>query len=132
MPPHPDQRLKILPTASLIGCPVTDRLGRWSGRVEELLVDMESGRIAYVVLSSPVGSLNGRLVPLPLEILTWSREADRLVLSVPSPWLEEAPGFDETDWPDVTDRSWGRKVHEHFGCQPYWKAPAKLATDFND
>jgi len=117
MPAH---NLQILPAASLVGSPVTDRLGRWSGKVEEILVDVECSRIAYVVLSSPVGSLNGRLVPLPWEVLDWSPEADRLVLTVPSPRIEKAPGFDKTDWPDVTDRSWGRKVYEHFGCQPYW------------
>ena len=35
--------------------------------------------------------------------------------------LENAPGFDKDDWPDMADRAWGTTVHSHYGQRPCWK-----------
>jgi hypothetical protein len=34
--------------------------------------------------------------------------------------LENAPGFDKNNWPDMSDTGWGRGVYDYYGLDPYW------------
>jgi hypothetical protein len=35
--------------------------------------------------------------------------------------LKNAEGFDKDHWPDMTDPTWGTRIHEHYGTRPYWE-----------
>jgi hypothetical protein len=45
---------------------------------------------------------------------------DKCVLDVSKERLEQAPGFDKANWPDLSDRTWGARVYEFYGVTPYW------------
>lgn len=112
---------RVLPTSSLAHQRVVNAAGEDLGRVEELMVDVESGRIAYAVLS--FGGFLGfadKLFAIPFEALAIDNEHERFELDVPRERLEQAQGFYKDDWPDFADRRWGEGVYRHYGVATYW------------
>ena len=39
--------------------------------------------------------------------------------------MQNAPGFDKDNWPDMADATWGKQVQSHYGHKPYWKEPIR-------
>jgi hypothetical protein len=35
--------------------------------------------------------------------------------------LDDALGFDKSNWPDMADRRWETDIHQHYRTQPYWE-----------
>ena len=42
--------------------------------------------------------------------------------------LENAPGFDQDNWPDMADTNWGSKIHTYYGAVPYWDSAKEEKT----
>lgn len=101
--------------ADLQGQPLIDSEGVELGNVAELVVDVQSGRIAFAVVSS--GGFLGigdRLFAVPWQVVEVDRDC-RLVLSVPRKHLDDSAGFDRENWPAMDDPLWTREVHRQFG-----------------
>ncbi len=99
------------------------------GKIKEIMLDVRSGRIAYVVLSS--GGLLGigdKLLALPWGVLTLDTVRKCFLLSVSSERVKNAPGFDKDHWPTMADPSWATLLHEYYGSAPYWQ-PAGAGLD---
>ena len=91
------------------------------GKIEHLMIDLESGRIAYAVLSfGGFLGMGDKLFAIPWSALSVDTVEHRFVLNVDKALLKEAPGFDKEHWPNMADRSWGAKVCTYYGAQPYW------------
>lgn len=106
----------------LIGKSVQNRAGEDLGDIEDIVIDMGEGRIAYAVLS--FGGFLGvgdKFFALPPDMLEWSPEDDTLLLNVDKSSLEKAPGFDKDNWPDLADRKWGSSIYSYYGRSPYWE-----------
>lgn len=113
---------KILSSSTLTGDPVVDPAGEKLGKLDELMIDVDRGGIAYAVLS--VGGLFGmgdKLFAIPWSALRVDTEEKQLVLNVSKEQLEHAPGFDKSNWPDFADQMWGATVHRHYGVRPFWE-----------
>ena len=111
----------VLSAGSLAGTRVVNAEGEDLGRIEELMIDLPSGRVAYAVLS--FGGFLGfgdKLFALPFEALAIDPEQERFRLDVSRERLEQAEGFDKDDWPDFADRRWGEGVYRHYGVATYW------------
>jgi sporulation protein YlmC with PRC-barrel domain len=116
-----EDRPRVLSVGSLTGTRVVNADGEDLGRVEELMLDLPSGRVAYAVLS--FGGFLGfgdKLFALPFEALALDPERERFLLDVPRERLEQAEGFDKNDWPDFADRRWGEGVYRHYGVATWW------------
>lgn len=110
-----------LSATTLIGDDIRNREGETVGTLKEIMLDHESGRIAYAVLS--VGGFLGmgeRLFAVPWNSLDLDASNHALIFDVDKDRLSKAPGFDPDNWPDMSDRTWGEEVHEFYGTQPYW------------
>lgn len=95
-----------------------DRLGR----VEDIMIDLKAGRIAYAVLS--VGGFLGvgdRRFPVPWSALQL-RSDGGFILDVDKEMFMNAPGFTE-DWEKSTNREWMAKVYQYYDYEPYWVEP---------
>ena len=91
------------------------------GKIEHLMIDMESGRIAYAVLSfGGFLGMGDKLFAIPWSSLKVDTVEHRFVLNVDKELLKAAPGFDKEHWPDMADRTWGAKVYTYYGAKPYW------------
>ncbi|MEW5745805.1 MAG: PRC-barrel domain-containing protein [Nitrospirota bacterium] len=115
-------RSYLIRGTKLIGKEVENRAGEDLGDIEDIVIDLSQGRIAYAVLS--FGGFLGagdRFFAIPPEALEWSADDDRLILDVDKRSLERAPGFDKDNGPDMADRAWGSSIYRFYGRSPYWE-----------
>ena len=113
---------RVLSASTLAGDPVSNAEGERLGKIEEFMIDLDSGRVAYAVLS--FGGFLGvgdKLFAVPWSALHLDTESHEFVLNVDKRVLKNAPGFDKDNWPDFADRSWGAGVFGHYGIKPYWQ-----------
>lgn len=106
---------RILGASTLTKDSVRDRKHEEVGSIKELMIDVPSGRIAYAVLS--VGGFLGmgdKLFAIPWESLDLDEDRKCFILDVDKSRLENAPGFDKSNWPEMNDANWGNTV------QTYW------------
>jgi sporulation protein YlmC with PRC-barrel domain len=110
-----------LSASSLTGNHVKNTAGEDLGSVKDLMIDLTNGHVAYAVLS--FGGFLGfgnKLFAVPFSALRIDSSDHTFVLNVDQEKLEESHGFDPDDWPDMSDESWARGVHEHYDVSPYW------------
>ena len=98
--------MALLPIGSVCGSAVKGSDGESLGSITEVMVDSESGAVAYAVLS--YGGLLG--VGEKLFAIPWSRFRidpvdNRISLDAPQARLEALPGFDKDAWPTGPDPS---------------------------
>ncbi len=109
---------------------VTNASGEKLGNIEDLMIDLQSGRIAYAVLSfGGFMGMRNKLFAIPWELLCldnkWNYQdiyRQRIVFNVPKEKLEQAPGFDRDNWPREPDKNWLKDVYSYYGCAPYWES----------
>jgi len=112
---------RVLSASTLIGDSVHNNAGEKLGKVEELMMDLEQGRVAYAVLSfGGFLGMGNKLFAIPWDAFTLDTDEHSFILNVPKDRLESAPGFDKDDWPDFADRKWGQTIHSYYGTRPYW------------
>jgi sporulation protein YlmC with PRC-barrel domain len=112
-----------LSASTISGDPVVNRQGEDLGKIEDLVLDIDSGRVAYAVLSfGGFLGMGDKLFALPWQSLELDADNHRFILDVAKERLENAPGFDKDHWPNMADRKWGATVHQYYGHQPYWSA----------
>jgi sporulation protein YlmC with PRC-barrel domain len=121
---------EVMDAATLIGDSVVNAADEDLGKVEAIMLDVQSGRIAYAVLS--FGGFLGmgtKLFAIPWSALTLDTEEKRFILDVPKDKLENAPGFDKDHWPSMADRQWASDLHSYYNASPYWEDEASTARD---
>ena len=102
----------VVSASKIIGEAVINRQNESLGKIDELVIDAEEGRLAYAVLS--FGGFIGvgdKLFAVPWTAFEFSNTENKLILNVDKEKLEAAPGFDkDAKWPDFADRTWGGGV----------------------
>jgi sporulation protein YlmC with PRC-barrel domain len=110
-----------LSATTLIGDRVVNPKGEDLGKIEDLMIDPEQGRVGYAVLSfGGFLGMGDKLFAVPMQALRLSREDKRFILDVDKERLKNAPGFDKNNWPDINDRSFGTTVYGYYNTKPYW------------
>jgi sporulation protein YlmC with PRC-barrel domain len=115
--PGPD----VMAAATLDGNKVLSSDGEDIGKVKDIMLDVGSGRVAYVVLSS--GGFLGigdKLLAIPWSALTLDTEQKCFLLAMTAERVRNAPGFDKDHWPSMADQTWATSVHQYYGSEPYW------------
>jgi len=113
---------EIMAADTLEGDSVVNARGEDLGKIEDIMLDVQRGRIAYAVLSS--GGFLGmgdKLFAIPWNVLTLDADRKCFVLDVDKERLENAPGFDKDHWPSMADMRWASEVHSFYGQRPYWE-----------
>jgi hypothetical protein len=89
------------------------------GDIKEIMLDMQTGQVAYAVLA--FGGFLGmgeKLFAVPWQALHLDTVNHRFVLDVEKERLKHAPGFDKDAWPDMADVQWASEVHSFYGTDP--------------
>ncbi len=112
----------VMSASTLIGDSVVNAHGEDLGKVEEIMVHIDSGKVAYAVLSfGGFLGIGDKLFAIPWEALTLDEDNHRFILNVDKERLEQAPGFDKDHWPDMADPKWGTEIYRYYGYkQPAW------------
>jgi sporulation protein YlmC with PRC-barrel domain len=117
--PGPD----IMAAGTLEGDRILSTDGDEVGKVKDIMLDVQTGRIAYVVMSS--GGFLGigdKLLAIPWSALTLDTTRKCFLLSVSSERIKNAPGFDKQHWPSMADTTWATSIHQYYGREPYWRS----------
>jgi hypothetical protein len=106
------------------------------GKIEDLMIDLENGRVAYAVLSfGGFLGLGNKLFAVPWEALTARPHEHAFVLNVGKETLEKAEGFDKDDWPVTCEqlatstREWLANIYTCYGYKPYWQTEVLEQTE---
>lgn len=111
-----------LSAGTLIGDRVNNRAGENVGTLKDIMLDLESGHIAYAVIScGGFLGMGDKLFAVPWNALELDSTNHAIIFDVDRDRLMQAPGFDKDNWPDMSDRTWGVGVHEFYGTRPYWE-----------
>lgn len=111
----------VMSTGTLTGDAVRNLEGEKLGKLEDFVVDLDSGRVRYAVLSfGGLAGIGDKLFAVPPETLSIDTDEKCLVFNVDKEQLKNAPGFDKDNWPDFADPALGSSVYGHYGKQPYW------------
>jgi sporulation protein YlmC with PRC-barrel domain len=113
---------RVLSASSICSDHVRNAAGEDLGKIEELMMDLDSGRIAYAVLSfGGFLKMGNKLFAVPWQALKADTVNKQFILDVPRSVLENAPGFDKDKWPNMADPTFGADVYRHYGYKPYWE-----------
>jgi len=105
---------------TLIGDSVVNAAEEDLGDIKEIMLDMQTGQVAYAVLA--FGGFLGvgeKLFAVPWQALHLDTVNKRFVLNVDKDRLKTAPGFDKDAWPDMSDLSWASGIHSFYGTDPH-------------
>jgi sporulation protein YlmC with PRC-barrel domain len=115
---------RVLSASSIIGDSVRNSQNEDLGNIEELMVDLNSGRIAYAVLSfGGFLGLGDKLFAIPWHALKVQPDEHAFLLEADKETLKTAPGFDKNNWPDMADPKWGSEIYNFYGQRGYWENP---------
>ncbi|MDW5549508.1 PRC-barrel domain-containing protein [Methanosarcina sp.] len=111
----------FLSASTLKGDKVVNAAGEDIGKIEELMIDLRDGRLAYVVMSfGGFLGLGDKLFAIPWQAFRLKLHDHAFILDVPKDVLEKAEGFDKDNWP-ITSREWVSTLYSYYGYQPYWQ-----------
>ena len=111
----------VLSASSLKGDNVVNHQGEALGKIEEIMIDLDRGRIAFAVLSFGwFLGMGDKLFAIPWQAFSVDTVQKRLVLNTKKELLEKATGFDKSNWPNMADPTWGSTVYGYYGYKPYW------------
>ena len=85
------------------------------------MIDLESGRVAYMVLAS--GGFLGvgdKFFAIPWDMVEIDMDNEKVVLDIDRETIENGPGFDGDNWPEPSDTDWLHAVYVYYGRTPYW------------
>ncbi len=110
--------MTFVPATKIKGSKVFTIKDEELGKIREIMMDSERGRIAYVVLAFDCFlGMRCKLFAVPWEALKPSRDA--YILKVEKGAFEAAEGLDEDIW--ALTRSDLAKVYEQYKLPPYWE-----------
>ncbi len=110
------QKYGVVSATTIKGESVVNREDEKLGKIDDLMIDANTGHLAYAVLS-----FSGNHYAVPWSAFEFANTEKKLILDVGKEKLKAAPGFDKNEpWPDFSDRIWGGEIHKYYGSRPYW------------
>ncbi|HEJ83024.1 MAG TPA: PRC-barrel domain containing protein, partial [Desulfobacteraceae bacterium] len=99
----------------IVGSGVRNMQGQDLGTVEDIVVDIDTGRILYAVMN--FGGFLGigeKLFPVPWHSLAPLPSEGVFYLDVSKEKLQDAPAYEKDNLPDMGDMHWGTEVAEFY------------------
>lgn len=115
--------LKFLTASSIIGDKVKDPKGTHLGAIKDLMIDLSTGKIEYVVIE--LGGFLGigeKYFAFPYSFVAVDTSDETFVLNQDSETLKNDPGFNKDHWPETNthmfDPNWGGFMGGSTGATP--------------
>jgi len=113
-------------TLKIQGAALRDNADAAIGRIEDLIVDPESGRIEFVVAMPYYPTNNTKLRAIPWKAIKFQGEQKSLtrlaasqvfMLNFPRTKLQQAPAFEYHRWPDMSQSAWRQQIYSYYSIQ---------------
>jgi sporulation protein YlmC with PRC-barrel domain len=111
--------LAVCRADDIVGTKVKNPTGQDLGKVEDLVIDMATGKVRYAAVS--FGGFLGvgdKLFAVPFQAMKLRHnpgdDTRHFELNVTKQTLEKAQGFDKKNWPDFANPKWGEEYDRQF------------------
>jgi sporulation protein YlmC with PRC-barrel domain len=127
-PPYPGlteitvQHKRVARVTTLLSLNVRNRQRENLGEIEDFMIDMREGHIAYVLLGT--GGILGvgeRVRAVPWTAMSVEPIERVVVLDVDKEKLHNAPPLEAGVWEETASRKWLAGVYTYYGARPYWE-----------
>jgi sporulation protein YlmC with PRC-barrel domain len=129
------QKHAVLSASSIKGTTVKNAVDETVGEIEEVMMDTQNGKVAYIVLSVNAGFLNlgSKYFAIPFGAFSFkNHQEDVVILNVDKDKLENSPGFDKDNWPTGPQREFINEVNTYYGLEENRKSSTqRIARDEN-
>lgn len=108
----------VFRVSKLKGLSVRNPRGEDLGNIQEVVIDLNGGKIKYYALSfGGFAGFGSKLFAIPMHKLTLKHGAEEtFFVSDMSPTrLKDAPGFDPDNWPDTANPKWSEEIDRFYG-----------------
>jgi sporulation protein YlmC with PRC-barrel domain len=107
---------QMMTAEKLQGMEVVSQKGEGLGKIEEVMIDQQSGEVKFVIISTGgILGIGGEEVAAPLSAFDFNNEQARL--TVDQSKFENVP----QQKPEVTDSDYLRDLESHYGVAPAWE-----------
>jgi sporulation protein YlmC with PRC-barrel domain len=114
--------LELNTTNNLLKHGVMNDQGENLGKIEEFLIDLETGRIMYAVLSYGGFPNRSKFFTVPFELLRFSVHDKKYILDIPRGTIEKGAGYDTLDKVlGKADTNWLGDKYEYYSNKPEWE-----------
>ena len=116
--------------SEVVGMEVQNRDQEDLGEVNDMVIDLNSGKVEYAALSfGGVLGLGDKLFAIPWNAMKLRSEENShfFVLGIDQERLKKAPGFDQDMWPDTADPKWNLETRERYATVKAAIDPVKPA-----
>lgn len=108
-------QVALLSAGTVIGDDVRNLKDEDLGKIQDIMLDVNEGRIRYAVLSSGgFLGMGGRLFAIPWQALKLDGANKRFTLDIDADRLKEAPGFDKDKWPNMADPTYRSSIDSYY------------------
>ena len=100
----------------ILGSQVVNGKGETLGKIGNLVVDIDTGKIVYAIIEA--GGFLGigeKFLPVPWESLAALPPEGIFFLNRSKEQMIKAPSFDKGNLPDMTDIHWGEDIFKEYG-----------------
>jgi sporulation protein YlmC with PRC-barrel domain len=134
-PQQQSQQMELEPSdlraSRLTGMDVRNAEGAELGDVQDLVIDMRTGQVAYVALAhGGILGMGEDLYAYPVKAFSLSSDREELVLDATEEQIESSRGFNEESWPKLRgDRDYWWGIERRFGARKPASADAGAEQD---
>ncbi|MBK6264072.1 PRC-barrel domain-containing protein [Marivirga sp. S37H4] len=109
----------ILSTSTLEGSKVKNLSDETIGDIKDIMLDAETGEVAYAVLSVNTGFLNleSKYFAIPWQVFSFNTVDEVLVLDIDKERLKNSPGFDKDNWPTGPQTEFINEINTYYGVE---------------
>ena len=117
--PAAGPRMNAFLVDKIIGSKVLNLKGDTLGKIADLVVDVDTGRILYAILDfGGFLGIDEKRFPVPWASLAALPAEGIFFLNQSKAQLENAPAFDRKNLPNLGDMQWGEGILKHYGARP--------------
>lgn len=114
--PDANRPLERLTATSIIGDKVENIQGEDLGTIDNLMINVHTGRVEYAVLEfGSVLGIGGKLFAIPFKEMRVAQGRHVFIVDRDKDYLRMSPGFDKDHWPDTNDHSYYGDVDSYWG-----------------
>ncbi len=110
-----NQRINAFMVEKIVGSKVRNMQGEDLGTIEDIVVDIDTGRILYALMDfGGFLGIGGKLFPVPWRSLAPLPSEGIFFLDTSKAKLKDAPAYAKSTLPDMGDMHWGTKIVEFY------------------
>jgi sporulation protein YlmC with PRC-barrel domain len=121
---------RVMEARKLIGREVRDSQDQKLGRIKDMAIDLEAGRIAEVLIATGgPGDVDGRMFAVPPDLFRTEEPNSFVRVSLDKAKLEAAPVFDYGRWGQSIESARVAEVYRYYNIRPWFIVQGQMEVN---